>query len=205
MTTHSSNDKSAPSPDSSAVIFESEKWERFTDDDIERAIATLRCGPDPESAWFLIEYFHYQISSGSHFDPALLYRYLEDVFDKLIDKQSPDQALGLKARRGKYSREGTEARDLLLAMLVEHGRRTRSRGVVDEPTPYRDGRPDSNAVWESAVADVDEMTEADVTESTIRRAFTKHRALVEDLDDQFLASVLTDYDASSAEASLRSP
>lgn len=79
---------------------------------------------DPEAGKFLIDYYHKRFSDiGLEGCPTgsigVLCKFMQHVFEKMIvDKWKPEQAFGLKGRKGKYPRPDTKDRDYLIAANV---------------------------------------------------------------------------------------
>src|SRR5690606_42039404 len=59
---------------------------------------------DPELSKKVIELFHERMRDEIDFDPALLHSLMQHVFAQILQGHSADQALGLKAIKGKYNR-----------------------------------------------------------------------------------------------------
>jgi len=69
--------------------------------DLRAALASMKAGSDSFTSMKLIEYFHRRFHDDLPYDQAILFEFLDHVFGKILDGETPDQALGFKQRVAK--------------------------------------------------------------------------------------------------------
>ena len=113
--------------DRSTELYIDQNWREIELNDLKAALESIKLDNDPEAAKNFIEYFHDRFKDIGHdgcpIGPiGILCQYIEHAFEKMIvDNWTPEQALGLKVRRGKYSRPDITERDhLLTASMLLH-------------------------------------------------------------------------------------
>ena len=148
------------------------KWRDASDGDLLAALAKVKYGHNPEAARSLIEYFHERFRDSDGYSEKILLELVYHAFEKIIkDGWTADQAFGLKLRRGHYEREDTTIRDVELAAYVI--RRT------------RDG-----ANWITAIGDAANLISDSGGESIVKTAYSKYRATLEIMSDEWLDGYL---------------
>ncbi len=150
------------------------KWTCVTRADLNTAIAAIKFGHDPVAARNLIEYFHERMSNGDFYDKDMLHLLMAHVFSEMVERQvPPEQAFGLKRKRGMRPREDTEARDLAatacVLMLMRKGE-----------------------TWESAVFDTARLLFPDGSrgDRTVARAYSAYHLTLDGFHDETLTQLL---------------
>jgi len=138
------------------------KWDEVTPAGLHNIIQYLKSNFDPELSKKVIELFHERMRDEIDFDPALLHSLMQHVFAQILQGHSADQALGLKAIKGKYNRPDNTERNLRAACIVILQMRN---GIS----------------WEDAVSDAAEHLS--ISDRTVERAYKTYREGVETLPD----------------------
>ncbi len=141
------------------------KWDEVTPEGLYNIIQYLKGNFDPELSKKVIELFHERMRDEIDFDPALLHSLMQHVFAQILQGHSADQALGLKAIKGKYNRPDNTERNLRAACIVILQMR---KGIS----------------WECAVSDA--AGHLSISDRTVERAYKTYREGIEILPDDTL-------------------
>lgn len=69
--------------------------------DLRAALASVKSGSDSSASMKLIEFFHRRFHDNLPYDQMILFEFLDHVFGKIVDGETPDQAFGFKQRAVK--------------------------------------------------------------------------------------------------------
>lgn len=150
---------------------EQRKWDEVTPEGLYNIIQYLKGNFDAELSRKVIELFHERMRDDIGFDPALLDSLMKHVFALIMEGRSADQAFGLTAIKGKYSRPDNTSRDVRAAAIMALQMR---KGVN----------------WEDAVTDT--AMHMVISDRTVERAYEAYKAGFELLPDEPLMQIAGD-------------
>ena len=142
-----------------------EDWRDVTEKELNLELEYLLQN-DLKAGKFLIDYYHKRFTDiGLEGCPegsiGVLCKFMQHVFEKMIvDKWKPEQAFGLKRRKGKYPRPDLTDRDYLIAANVI--------------LLMRKGQDWSDAIGDTANLFIDDSK----GDRAVMKAYSKHKDLI---------------------------